>query len=64
MKVGGKIFFEWDIEMYDPKTDEPAKANTSDINEELGQVCVIWLLVGFVIKITTSSNLFLTNCCF
>jgi len=28
----------WDVEMYDPETDEPAKANTSDLNEELGQV--------------------------
>lgn len=41
MKFGGKLFFEWDSEMYDPITNEPAKANTSDINEELGQVRVI-----------------------
>ena len=38
MKFGGKFFFEWDLEMYDAGIDEPAKANTSDINEELGQV--------------------------
>ncbi len=24
--------------MYDPKTDQTAKANTSDLNEELGQI--------------------------
>ena len=24
--------------MYDEKTDQPAKANTSDINEDLGQI--------------------------
>lgn len=24
--------------MYDPVTDQPAKANTSDLNEDLGQV--------------------------
>jgi phospholipid-translocating ATPase len=24
--------------MYDEKTDQPAKANTSDLNEDLGQV--------------------------
>jgi phospholipid-translocating ATPase len=24
--------------MYDPKTDEPARVNTTDINEDLGQV--------------------------
>ena len=38
MKLGGKLFFEWDLQMYDEGIDEPAKANTSDINEELGQV--------------------------
>ena len=43
MKFGGKLFFEWDADMYDPLTDEPAKANTSDINEELGQVSVCTL---------------------
>ena len=32
------MFFEWDVEMYDAQTNEPAKANTSDLNEELGQV--------------------------
>ena len=24
--------------MYDPETDQPAKANTSDLNEDLGQI--------------------------
>ena len=38
MKFGGKFFFQWDLEMYDANIDEPAKANTSDINEELGQI--------------------------
>ena len=33
------MFFAWDVEMYDATTNEPAKANTSDLNEELGQVC-------------------------
>ncbi len=27
--------------MYDPLTNERAKANTSDLNEELGQVSLI-----------------------
>ena len=37
-KFFGSMFFEWDIEMYDAQTNERAKANTSDLNEELGQV--------------------------
>ena len=32
------MFFCWDVEMYDAQNNEPAKANTSDLNEELGQV--------------------------
>ena len=32
------MFFGWDVEMYDAQNNEPAKANTSDLNEELGQV--------------------------
>lgn len=34
----GTKFFEWDLEMYDPVTDQPAKANNSNLNEDLGQV--------------------------
>lgn len=34
----GSQFLEWDLEMYDEKTDQPAKANSSDLNEDLGQV--------------------------
>ncbi|XP_065055666.1 phospholipid-transporting ATPase IF-like isoform X1 [Rhopilema esculentum] len=37
-KFCGSLFFSWDMEMYHEPTDEPAKANTSDLNEELGQV--------------------------
>ena len=29
---------QWDLLMYDEKTDQPAKANNSDINEDLGQI--------------------------
>ncbi|CAF0999134.1 unnamed protein product [Brachionus calyciflorus] len=35
--VGSK-FLEWDLDLYDPITDQPAKANTSDLNEDLGQI--------------------------
>ncbi|XP_024937348.1 probable phospholipid-transporting ATPase IF isoform X3 [Cephus cinctus] len=37
-KFLGSFFFGWDIDLYDEATDQPAKANTSDLNEELGQV--------------------------
>jgi phospholipid-translocating ATPase len=34
----GSEFIQWDLEMYDELTDQPAKANSSDLNEDLGQV--------------------------
>ena len=34
----GSQFIQWDLELYDEATDTPAKANTSDLNEDLGQV--------------------------
>ncbi|XP_033119823.1 probable phospholipid-transporting ATPase IF [Anneissia japonica] len=37
-KFTGSMFFAWDIDIYDEQTDQRAKANTSDLNEELGQV--------------------------
>ncbi|CAD5116940.1 DgyrCDS5779 [Dimorphilus gyrociliatus] len=37
-KFFGSMFFEWDREIYDPKTNEAARAITSDLNEELGQI--------------------------
>ena len=37
-KFFGSMFFQLDADMYDENTNEPAKANTSDLNEELGQV--------------------------
>ena len=33
------FYINWDIEMYDAETDCPAVARTSNLNEELGQVC-------------------------
>ena len=41
-KFFGSMFFGWDIEMYDDEINERAKANTSDLNEELGQVTKIF----------------------
>ncbi|CAL8094035.1 unnamed protein product [Calicophoron daubneyi] len=37
-KFVGSLFFEWDVDMYDMKVNEHAKANTSDLIEEMGQV--------------------------
>jgi phospholipid-translocating ATPase len=34
----GSKFIEWDMKMYDKETDQPALANTSDLNEDLGQI--------------------------
>ncbi|THD24932.1 Phospholipid-transporting ATPase [Fasciola hepatica] len=37
-KFFGSLFFEWDITLYDSNANERAKANTSDLIEEMGQV--------------------------
>uniref|UniRef100_A0ABD2X6E1 Phospholipid-transporting ATPase n=1 Tax=Trichogramma kaykai TaxID=54128 RepID=A0ABD2X6E1_9HYME len=37
-KFLGALFFGWDAAMYDAATDQPALANTSDLNEDLGQI--------------------------
>lgn len=37
-KFLGSLFFTWDREMYDKVTDQAPLSNTSDLNEELGQV--------------------------
>ena len=37
-KFIGSMFFGVDIDLYDEATNQRAKANTSDLNEELGQV--------------------------
>lgn len=37
-KFLGSFFIAWDKDMYDEEIKEGALANTSDLNEELGQV--------------------------
>ena len=37
-KFLGTLFFEWDLDMYDDKTQQAALCNTSDLNEDLGQI--------------------------
>ena len=36
------MFLEWDRDLYDPETDEAAKCNSSDLNEELGQIQILF----------------------
>ena len=36
------MFLEWDRDLYEPLTDEPAKVNSSDLNEELGQIEILF----------------------
>jgi phospholipid-translocating ATPase len=33
---------EWDIYLYDEETDQPCIVNTSDLNEELGQINILF----------------------
>jgi hypothetical protein len=49
------MFIGWDLEMYDAENDQPAKANTSDLNEELGQVIIH---NAFLIKSCITINIF------
>ena len=37
-KFLGSFFISWDKDFYDPEIQEGALVNTSDLNEELGQV--------------------------
>ena len=39
-KFIGSMFFGWDLAMFDGVQEIRAKANTSDLNEELGQVWI------------------------
>ena len=58
-KFFGSMFFGWDVEMYDAQLNEPAKALTSDLNEELGQVSGLreysWTLKSIIIIIIVSN---------
>lgn len=37
-KFFGSLFLVWDVQLYDHALNQPAKCNSSDLNEELGQV--------------------------
>ena len=46
-KFFGSLFLTWDLDLYDEETGQPAKCNSSDLNEELGQVCGFNFPMGF-----------------
>lgn len=41
-RVLGGLFMEWDIHLYDEKTDQPCIVNTSNLNEDLGQINILF----------------------
>jgi phospholipid-translocating ATPase len=41
-KFIGAFFLEWDKELYDEETNQPCICNTSDLNEELGQINILF----------------------
>lgn len=42
LRLGHSYFINWDRRMYRAKTDTPAEARTTTLNEELGQVDFIF----------------------
>ena len=42
IKVIQLLLMNWDVDMYDAKSDTPFKAQTSTINEELGQISYVF----------------------
>ncbi|XP_013098646.2 phospholipid-transporting ATPase IF isoform X1 [Stomoxys calcitrans] len=41
-RVLGGLFMEWDTQLYDEATDQPCIVNTSNLNEELGQINILF----------------------
>lgn len=39
-KFLGSLFLEWDLDLYDAEMNQQCLVNTSNLNEELGQVCI------------------------
>ncbi len=36
------LFMEWDLQLYDAETDQPCIVNTSNLNEDLGQINILF----------------------
>uniref|UniRef100_A0A1A9WFD3 Phospholipid-transporting ATPase n=1 Tax=Glossina brevipalpis TaxID=37001 RepID=A0A1A9WFD3_9MUSC len=41
-RVLGGLFMEWDLQLYDELNDQPCIVNTSNLNEELGQINILF----------------------
>lgn len=53
-KFLGSYFITWDDEMFDEELGEGALVNTSDLNEELGQVRVnqrVWIYISILFNL-------------
>ncbi|XP_041706952.2 phospholipid-transporting ATPase ID [Coregonus clupeaformis] len=42
IRLGNSLYIDWDRKMYYPKSDTPAEARTTTLNEELGQIKYIF----------------------
>lgn len=58
------FLINWDLQMYHEKTDTPAKARTTTLNEELGQVQYIFSdKTGTLTQVITPSGLLHKQAC-
>lgn len=46
-KFLGSFFIGWDLDLYHEESDQKAQVNTSDLNEELGQVRVTLMFPSY-----------------
>jgi len=56
IKLSQMIMLQWDVDMYDEKSDTPCEARTATINEELGQIRYLifkWNVTNSVISSRT-----------
>ena len=42
IRLGNSFYIDWDRKMYDARSDTPAEARTTTLNEELGQIKYIF----------------------
>lgn len=54
-KFLGSFFIGWDLDLYHEETNQRAQVNTSDLNEELGQVEILFNFIStsfLIVKLT------------